>query len=43
MEYDEYSFDVLNEDGTPITDKENSFLKNKKVLIVDDDSQMYML
>ena len=37
MEYDEYSFDVLNEDGTIITDKENSFLQNKKVLIVDDD------
>jgi two-component system chemotaxis sensor kinase CheA len=37
MEYDEYSFDVLNEDGTTITDKENSFLQNKKVLIVDDD------
>ena len=37
VEYDEYSFDVLNEDGTTITDKENSFLQNKKVLIVDDD------
>lgn len=34
---DEYSFDVLDEEGTAITEQENTFLENKKVLIVDDD------
>ncbi len=37
LDYDEYSLDVLNEEGKNITEQENSFLQNKKVLIVDDD------
>ncbi|WP_428911870.1 response regulator [Niallia sp. Krafla_26] len=37
LENDEYSFDVLNEEPTSIMEQENSFLQNKKVLIVDDD------